>query len=637
MDVVLLTDHDNLDAIRLGEEGWYGRTLLLAGHEISPPVRNHLLAFGVDEEIDWEGLTPRQIADAVRDAGGFGIAAHPFSSASERFSRVRSLGESMCWEDLDCLDGIEVWSFVSDNGQNVSGVGDAVRFVTRPERYVTHPPRGNLDEWDRLAAARRVVGIGGLDAHQFGVRVAGRALRLMSYHRSFRQLRTHVLVREQLDGDLAHDRAQVFEALREGRCLHLLARGGAGARVPVLRATAWRWAPRPRSTGQELHAELPRPAEVRLMRDGTEVAPRRWRFAHAHGGRARRVPRRGLPGDVRRAAHVAAVEPGVPAMTEVRLDPSRSRCATSPRWATTAGTRSWSRSPRWRRAGVLAMDLRDSMDGEVTRGSTDEDLLSLPRDLARADRAGGRGGRRARRRARAGDHRLRDRRLRLDGRAARVRADRRPDRAALPRALGPGRRGRAIGRPAGRRGGRVHPRGRDRRGAVGGAVRGVAAPRTTARRRGRPGAPTGPRSRIPPGRSGRPSHHAAARERRQHGRARPRPRRHAAAPRARGGRPALGGRPPLRPGRRRDLGVRDRDQRLGHVPGGPAPGARLGAAVPRVLGAAAGAARMLRHHRRARRRRRLHGPGRRRRAGRWWRCSAGWRASTACTAARRWR
>ena len=152
VDVVLLTDHDNLDAMRLGEEGWYGGTLLLAGEEISPPTRNHMLAFGLDEEIEWEGLTPREIADAVRDAGGFGIAAHPFSSASDSFRRVRSLGESMRWDDLECLDAIEVWSFVSDNGQNVRAWLDALRFIARPERYVTHPPRHNLEEWDRLAA-----------------------------------------------------------------------------------------------------------------------------------------------------------------------------------------------------------------------------------------------------------------------------------------------------------------------------------------------------------------------------------------------------------------------------------------------------------------------------------------------------
>ena len=152
VDVVLLTDHDNLDAARRGEEGWYGRTLLLAGHEVSPPARNHMLAFGVEKEIDWRGLSPAGIADAVREAGGFGIAAHPFSEASEAFRWLSSLGRSMLWEDLDCVDAIEVWSFVSDGGQNARGMRDALRMITRPERYVTHPPRHNLDEWDRMAA-----------------------------------------------------------------------------------------------------------------------------------------------------------------------------------------------------------------------------------------------------------------------------------------------------------------------------------------------------------------------------------------------------------------------------------------------------------------------------------------------------
>jgi predicted metal-dependent phosphoesterase TrpH len=33
-DVVLLTDHDTMAARRLGEEGWYGDVLLIAGDEI---------------------------------------------------------------------------------------------------------------------------------------------------------------------------------------------------------------------------------------------------------------------------------------------------------------------------------------------------------------------------------------------------------------------------------------------------------------------------------------------------------------------------------------------------------------------------------------------------------------------------
>ena len=131
-DVVLLTDHDTLAARRRGEEGYHGPVLVLVGHEVSPPDRNHMLAFDTDVEIDHRGLTPPQIAQAVRDAGGFGIAAHPFSVGSKRFRRVRSLGVAMAWEDLDCLDGIEVWSFLSDNGENVSSLRDAIRFVAAP-------------------------------------------------------------------------------------------------------------------------------------------------------------------------------------------------------------------------------------------------------------------------------------------------------------------------------------------------------------------------------------------------------------------------------------------------------------------------------------------------------------------------
>ena len=278
VDVVLLTDHDSLDAARHGEEGWHGRTLVLAGHEVSPHARNHLLVFGVDEEIDWRGKTPAQIAQAARDAGGFGFAAHPFSSGSERFSRLSSLGVSMAWDDLDCLDGIEVWSFVADNGQRLRSVRDALHFMIRPERYVTLAPRDNLDGWDRLAGKRRVAGVGGLDAHQFGLRVAGRVIRVMGYARTFRQLRTHVLMRERVSGDLEHDRGLVFDALREGRCYiaaHAVAPGrgfrfwgesGGGQRVEMgSEGDAG-------GGGWNLRALLPRPANVRLVRDGAEVA-----------------------------------------------------------------------------------------------------------------------------------------------------------------------------------------------------------------------------------------------------------------------------------------------------------------------------------------------------------------------------
>lgn len=262
LDVVLLTDHDTLAA----SDHWYGSVLLLVGHEVSPRDENHFLAFGTGEVIDHSGLSAGQIAEAVRDAGGFGFAAHPFSEGNPRLGRA---AKAMPFAELEEVDGIELWNFVGDSGEQFSGWRDAVRFIRRPERWMPELPQRNLDRWDALCAERRVVAIGGLDAHQIGVRVAGHVpLRLMSYRRSFRMLTTHVLVPSPLSGDVATDREMVFDALRSGRCYIARdwiapARGfsfdGMGTEVAA--------GDRPL-----LRVRLPRPASLRLLRDGEVVA-----------------------------------------------------------------------------------------------------------------------------------------------------------------------------------------------------------------------------------------------------------------------------------------------------------------------------------------------------------------------------
>jgi hypothetical protein len=269
-DVVLLTDHDTLEARHRGEEGWYDDVLLLAGTEVSPRGRNHFLAFGLDREIDHTGLDAAAICRAVRDAGGFGFAAHPFSRGSERFPK---LAPGMAFEDLDCLDGIELWSFVNDTGEAVRGVADILRFVATPARVLDHPPERNLRIWDELCRTRRVVAIGGLDAHQFGKRIGPFVpLRVMAYSRSFRFIRTHVLCEEEPSGELEHDRGQVFDALRDGRCYIAV--------DAVAPASGFRFeadglpmgAEAPAGRRLKLRARVPLPARLRLLRDGVEVA-----------------------------------------------------------------------------------------------------------------------------------------------------------------------------------------------------------------------------------------------------------------------------------------------------------------------------------------------------------------------------
>src|SRR3954454_12009050 len=249
VDVVLLTDHNT----RAGAvyEGWHGSVLLLVGEEDTPAGRDHTLLFG-------EGLS---------------FAAHPFSRGSRRFRRL-SQGMPHTGVGDPGLTGIELWSFVTDTAERVGSVREGLLFAAAPLRVLRHPPVENVVEWDRLCLSRRVVALGGLDAHQIGVRMFGRVpLRLMGYGRSFRQLRTHVLVEEPPSGSLADDRALVYDALGEGRCYIAV-----DALAPARGFSFWAdpgglpMGAEARFAGQSLHARPPRPGELRLLRNGVLIA-----------------------------------------------------------------------------------------------------------------------------------------------------------------------------------------------------------------------------------------------------------------------------------------------------------------------------------------------------------------------------
>jgi hypothetical protein len=276
LDFLLLTDHDTLAAREHGEEGWHDGVLVLVGEEVSPRRENHYLAFGLERPVDHSGLSPQQIVDRVNDAGGFGFLSHPFSKGSERFRRG---GQGMPWRDLDCdgYTGLELWSFVTDSAERVNSIRELARFVAAPGRFIDHPPRRNLDLWDEICRRRRCVALGGVDAHQVGIRVRGHVpLRLMAYKRSFRHLRTHVLTEMPLRGDLDHDRDAVFGALRAGRAyiavdsvapahgFRFWAEASEGRRAEMGDETgAGEWV---------LRAHTARPARLLLVRDGEPVA-----------------------------------------------------------------------------------------------------------------------------------------------------------------------------------------------------------------------------------------------------------------------------------------------------------------------------------------------------------------------------
>ena len=214
-DAVLLTDHDTLGAKREGWEGRHDGVLLAVGMEVSPKG-GHLLAFGVDDEITHDGRSAEEICAAVRAAGGLAFPAHPFSTGS---AIAKSIGRPHPWPALETCDitGLELWSLMTETAEQASSLRELARFVRSPEAAIGDLPASNLARWDALCQKRRVVAIGGLDAHQTGVRVRDRALSPHPHERIFRTLRTHVLTEGvRIDGgDVSYppptDQGRLFE------------------------------------------------------------------------------------------------------------------------------------------------------------------------------------------------------------------------------------------------------------------------------------------------------------------------------------------------------------------------------------------------------------------------------------------
>jgi hypothetical protein len=165
----------------------------------------------------------------------------------------------------DALHGIELWSFVNDTGEAVSSVPEMARFLVAPGRALDHPPARNMRAWDELCRTRRVVAIGGIDAHQYGKRIGPVVpLRLMSYRRSFRHIRTHVLAGERT-------REGVYAALREGRC-YIAVDSIAPARGFTFEADDLPMGAEAPAGKRRLRASAPSEARLRLLQDGEEIA-----------------------------------------------------------------------------------------------------------------------------------------------------------------------------------------------------------------------------------------------------------------------------------------------------------------------------------------------------------------------------
>ena len=219
MDFIILTDHNTLRALHEGYEGWYGKTLLLVGCEINDKEnKNHYLAFGVNEAFSTR-LPAKEYVKKVKDSGGIGFLAHPH----EKRSSMKEHPPYPWTEwDTDDFTGIEIWNHMSEWMEGLTEQ-NKYNYFMHPLRSIVEPAKETLQTWDRLNLKRKVVGIGGVDAHAHKVNLFGFfELEVFPYKVLFKSIRTHVLSTNEWNssGDqaLLNAKSSAYESLREGRC-----------------------------------------------------------------------------------------------------------------------------------------------------------------------------------------------------------------------------------------------------------------------------------------------------------------------------------------------------------------------------------------------------------------------------------
>jgi hypothetical protein len=220
LDYIILTDHNTLRALKEGFEGWYGDALLLVGCEINDKEnKNHYLAFGIDETYSTR-MSAKYYVKKVKEAGGIGFLAHPHEKRTHMKEHP-----PYPWVEWDTEDftGIEIWNHMSEWMENLTEQNKYQSFI-HPLRSIEAPPYETLKVWDHLNLHRKVVGIGGVDAHAHKYNLLGfLEVEIFPYKVLFKSIRTHLFLNEKIEkgksiSHLKKAKESIYNSLREGRC-----------------------------------------------------------------------------------------------------------------------------------------------------------------------------------------------------------------------------------------------------------------------------------------------------------------------------------------------------------------------------------------------------------------------------------
>ncbi len=221
LDAVIVTDHN---VWVNGPAGYYKegdrRVLLMVGEEIHDqarqPQKSHLLVFGAKRELATYAYNPQLLLDMVEKAGGLAFIAHPVDPAAPPVNEG-----DISWVDWEVggFSGLEIWNGFSEFKPRIKSKLHAIYYAYFPRRIARGPLPEALWRWDALlSSGKKVVAIGGSDAHSHAMRMGPLRRTVFPYEFHFRAINTHVLVPRPHGTDAASDSSMILDALRQGHC-----------------------------------------------------------------------------------------------------------------------------------------------------------------------------------------------------------------------------------------------------------------------------------------------------------------------------------------------------------------------------------------------------------------------------------
>lgn len=278
LDVAIVTDHNVLVA---GLEGYHKKNghklLLLIGEEVHNqariPQKSHLLVLGANRELATYAQAPQDLINRVSQAGGLSFLAHPRDPEMPLFDET-----DISWEDWDVkgYTGLELWNSLSELKVRSQSLLDAAFYGFFPQYLAEGPCSEVLERWDNLLAeGRRVVAVGGSDAHNLHIKAGPIRRTIYPYEFHFRTINTHLLTPAALSGELENDKKMIYDAFRQGHCFvgydlpaptrgfRFTAQGANGMAVMgdemVINGSV------------TIQIRLPQKAECRLLKDGKVI------------------------------------------------------------------------------------------------------------------------------------------------------------------------------------------------------------------------------------------------------------------------------------------------------------------------------------------------------------------------------